>query len=131
MSVTTDTARLPLLLTTLRLPIVARLWSTIGATADTEGWPAARTLATLLEHKVAERASRRTARHLAEARLPAVRTHDTFSLTAAIEKLDKYRLLILNNLSCVQESQAETSVLFELISARCERRSTLITASYR
>ena len=62
MTITTDTARLPLLLTSLRLPTVARLWPSIGATADNEGWPAARTLATLLEHEVAERANRRTAR---------------------------------------------------------------------
>ena len=78
MTITTDTARLPLLLTSLRLPTVARLWPDIGATADNEGWPAARTLATLLEHEVAERANRRTARHLAEARLPVGKTLDTF-----------------------------------------------------
>ncbi|MDJ0276263.1 IS21-like element helper ATPase IstB [Sphingomonas sp. 2R-10] len=205
MTLTTDTARLPLLLTELRLPTVARLWASIGDTADTEGWPAARTLATLLEHEVAERANRRTARHLLEARLPAAKTIDTFNfaatpmvslarinalaagdswldsgtnillfgppgvgkthlsaalghalveaghrvlfarttdlvqrlqtarqelrLAAAIEKLDKYRLLILDNLSYVRKSQAETSVLFELISARYERRSILITAN--
>ncbi len=29
-----------------------------------------------------------------------------------VEKLDKYRLLILDDLSYVQKSQAETSVLF-------------------
>ena len=205
MSITTDTARLPLLLATLRLPALAKLWPGIAETADTEGWPAARTLATLLEYEVAERASRRTARHLAEARLPSGKTLDTFSFTAvpmvsraritalaegdswldtgtnillfgppgvgkshlsaalghalveaghrvlftrttdlvqqlqtarhelrlaaAIEKLDKYRLLILDDLSYVQKSQAETSVLFELISARYERRSILITAN--
>lgn len=82
MTLTTDTARLPLLLTELRLPTVARLWASIGDTADTEGWPAARTLATLLEHEVAERANRRTARHLLEARLPAGKTLDTFDFAA-------------------------------------------------
>ena len=50
-------------------------------------------------------------------------------LAAAIEKLDKYHLLILDDLSYVQKSQAETSVIFELISARYERRSLLITAN--
>lgn len=50
-------------------------------------------------------------------------------LAAAIEKLDKYRLLILDDLSYVRKNQAETSVLFELISARYERRSILITAN--
>jgi DNA replication protein DnaC len=38
-------------------------------------------------------------------------------------------LLILNDLAYVTKDQAETSVLFELISARYERRSILITAN--
>ena len=50
-------------------------------------------------------------------------------LASAIEKLDKYHLLVLDDLSYVQKSQAETSVIFELISARYERRSILITAN--
>lgn len=48
---------------------------------------------------------------------------------AAIDKLDKYDLLILDDLSYVHKSQAETSVLFELIAARYERRSLMITAN--
>jgi DNA replication protein DnaC len=202
---TIDTARLPVLLTQLRLPTVARLWPALAETADRESWPAAKTLAALLEHEVAERARRRTARHLLEARLPAGKTLDCFDFTAvtsiskarvialaegdswldqgtnillfgppgvgkshlaaalghamvdagyrvlftrttdlvqqlqtarqelklatAIEKLDKYHLLVLDDLSYVQKSQAETSVIFELISARYERRSLLITAN--
>lgn len=51
------------------------------------------------------------------------------SLESAIAKLDKYHLLILDDLAYVSKDQAETSVLFELISARYERRSTLITAN--
>src|ERR1019366_1857911 len=46
-----------------------------------------------------------------------------------IAKLDKYHLLILDDLAYVTKDQAETSVLFELISARYERRSMLITAN--
>lgn len=202
---TIDTARLPMLLTQLRLPTVGRLWQTIAETADRESWPAAKTLAVLMEHEIAERAQRRTARHLLEARLPPGKTLDRFDFTAvtsiskarvtalaegdswlaqgtnillfgppgvgkshlaaalghamvdagyrvlftrttdlvqqlqvarqdlklatAIEKLDKYHLLVLDDLSYVQKSQAETSVLFELISARYERRSLLITAN--
>lgn len=204
-TLTADTAKLPMLLTQLRLPTVGRLWPAIAEAADREGWPAARTLATLLEHEIAERAQRRTARHLLDARLPSGKTLDRFDfaavtsiskarvialaegdswlaqgtnillfgppgtgkshlaaalghamidagyrvlftrttdlvqqlqaarqdlkLAAAIEKLDKYHLLILDDLSYVQKSQAETSVIFELISARYERRSLLITAN--
>ena len=201
----TDTARLPLLCTELRLPSVGHLWPAITEQADRDGWPAARTLAALFEHEVAERAQRRTQRHLAEARLPVGKTLDTFDFTAvpmiskariaalaqgdtwletgtnilafgppgtgkshlaaalgsalveagdrvlftrttdlvqqlqtarqelklaaAIEKLDKYHLIVLDDLSYLQKNQAETSVLFELISARYERRSIMITAN--
>ena len=51
------------------------------------------------------------------------------ALESAIAKLDKYHLLILDDLAYVTKDQAETSVLFELISARYERRSVLITAN--
>ena len=47
----------------------------------------------------------------------------------AIAKLDKFHLLILDDIAYVTKDQAETSVLFELISARYERRSLLITAN--
>jgi DNA replication protein DnaC len=50
-------------------------------------------------------------------------------LEAAIAKLDKYSLLILDDIAYVSKDQAETSVLFELIAARYERRSLLITAN--
>ena len=51
------------------------------------------------------------------------------ALESAISKLDKYHLLILDDLAYVTKDQAETSVLFELISARYERRSVLITSN--
>lgn len=50
-------------------------------------------------------------------------------LESAIDKLDKFDLLILDDLAYVTKDQAETSVLFELISARYERRSIMITAN--
>ncbi len=51
------------------------------------------------------------------------------ALENAIAKLDRYDLLILDDISYVTKDQAETSVLFELISARYESRSMLITAN--
>jgi DNA replication protein DnaC len=51
------------------------------------------------------------------------------ALESAIAKLDKYHLLILDDIAYASKDQAETSVLFELISARYERRSLLITAN--
>ena len=50
-------------------------------------------------------------------------------LEAALQRLDRYQLLILDDLVYVTKDQAETSVLFELISTRYERRSLLITAN--
>src|SRR5271154_6712019 len=54
----------------------------------------------------------------------------SLSLESAIEKLDKYHLLILEDLCYVRKDQAETSVLFELIAARYERRSLIVTANH-
>ena len=51
------------------------------------------------------------------------------ALEAAIAKLDKYHLLILDDIAYVSKDQAETSVLFELIGSRYERLSLLITAN--
>ena len=50
-------------------------------------------------------------------------------LEAAIAKLDKYDLLVLDDLSYVHKDHAETSVLFELIAERYERKSIAITAN--
>jgi DNA replication protein DnaC len=202
---TIDAARVELLLSELRLPAIKLMWAALAARADKEGWPAARFLAALAEHEVADRGRRRIERHLASARLPAGKTLDTFDfnavpmvskaqvmalaagngwldqganillfgppgggkshlaaalglalvqngrrvlfmrttdlvqrlqvarrelgLEAAITKLDKYQLLILDDIAYVTKDQAETSVLFELIATRYERRSLLITAN--
>ena len=202
---TVDQAKLSLLLNELRLPTIKEVWPRFAEQSDTNGWPAAQFLCTIAEHELAERARRRIERHLAEGRLLAGKTLDTFDFTAvpmvskaqiaaitagdtwldqganlllfgppgggkshlasaiglaliengqrvlftrtndlvqklqvarrdlvleaAIAKLDRYQLLILDDLAYVTKDQAETSVLFELISARYERRSMLITAN--
>ena len=51
------------------------------------------------------------------------------ALESAIAKLDKFHLIILDDFAYITKDQAETSVLFELISARYEQRSMLITAN--
>lgn len=202
---TIDAGRVSLILGELRLPAIKTIWPDFAARADKEGWPAARFLAALAEHEMAERARRRIERHLDEARLPPGKTLDTFDfdavpmvskaqimalaagdswlekganlllfgppgggkshlaaalglalvengwrvlfcrttdlvqklqaarrdllLEAAIARLDNFHLLILDDLAYVAKDQAETSVLFELIGARYERRSLLITAN--
>ena len=200
-----DPATLNLMLGELRLPTIKALWPQFTAQADREGWPAARLLAALTEHEIADRAQRRFQRHLREAQLPHGKTLDAFdfnavpklskahllalsagdrwldeganvilvgppgvgkshlaaalglaliehgyrvlftrttdltqrlqrarrelALEAAIAKLDKYHLLILDDFAYVTKDQAETSVLFELITARYEQRSLLLTAN--
>ena len=198
-----DVARIELLLSDLRLPAIKQMWKTLAEQADKEGWPAARFLAALAEHEIADRGRRRIERHLAEAKLPAGKTLANFefaavpmvskahvmaltagdswldqganlllfsgagkshlaaaigltlvengrrvlfmrtgdlvqrlqiarrelALESALAKLDKYHLLILDDIVYVSRDQAETSVLFELIGSRYERRSMLITAN--
>jgi hypothetical protein len=58
---------------------------------------------------------------------PSARTRSHLGLLGDF-KLDRYDLLILDDISYFRKDQAETSVLFELIAERYERRSTLITA---
>jgi DNA replication protein DnaC len=51
------------------------------------------------------------------------------ALETAIAKLDRFDLIVLDDLCYVRKDQAETSVLFELIAARYERKSLLVTAN--
>jgi DNA replication protein DnaC len=44
-----------------------------------------------------------------------------------LAKLDRFDLLILDDISYVRRDQAETLVLFELVAERYERRSLAIT----
>lgn len=60
-------------------------------------------------------------------RLQAAR--QALALETAIEKLDKYHLIILDDFCYVRRDQAETSVLFEMIATRYERRSLLVTSN--
>lgn len=60
-------------------------------------------------------------------RLQAAR--QSLQLPQALTKLDRYDLLILDDISYVRKDRAETSVLFELIAERYERRSILLTAN--
>jgi DNA replication protein DnaC len=79
---TIDAGRLSLALTDLRLPAIKLVWADFAARADKEGWPAARFLAALAEHEMAERANRRIRRHLEEAKLPPDKTIDSFDFEA-------------------------------------------------
>ena len=78
MTETIDRARLMLMLNDLRLPAIKQNWPDIAERADKEGWPAARFLAALAEHEIAERDRRRLARHLVEAQLLPGKTLDSF-----------------------------------------------------
>ena len=51
------------------------------------------------------------------------------TLPVMLTKLDRYDLLVIDDLGYVKKSEAETSVLFELIAHRYERKSLMITAN--
>ena len=51
-------------------------------------------------------------------------------LPQLLSSLDKYDLLIVDDIGYVQKSEAETSVLFELIAHRYEIKSLLITSNH-
>ncbi|MFL5336323.1 MAG: ATP-binding protein, partial [Geminicoccaceae bacterium] len=77
-----DAAKLPVMPSSLRLPTIGRLWQGFADRADREGWGAARFLAAVCEHELAERTDRRIARHMAESGLPAGKTLATFDFAA-------------------------------------------------
>jgi len=52
-----------------------------------------------------------------------------YNLQAALERLDRYPLLLIDDIGYVRRDEQESSVLFELICHRYERRSVLITAN--
>ena len=200
-----DPEQLDLMLAAPRLPSIRALWRSFVERADAEGWPAARLLATLAEHELADRDRRRMERHLKEARLTPGKSLDNFdfnhvpnlskaqvhaltagdawleqgtnllcfgppgtgkshlaaavgfalvengfrvlfarttdlvqklqrarqelALEAALNRLDRFHLLILDDFTYLQKDEAESGILFELISLRYERRSLLITAN--
>ena len=202
---TADAARLPLMLTELRLPTIKRLWADLAEQSNREGWPAQRFLSVLLGHEMAERETRRLARARADSQLPPGKSLSQFDfsavstiskahvmalaeadawlaqghnllafgppgvgkthllagvghalidsghrvlfmrtselvqrlqaarrdlrLPAELAKLDRFDLLILDDFSYARRDQAETSVLFELIAERYERKSIAITAN--
>lgn len=51
------------------------------------------------------------------------------ALSTTLSKLEKYDCIILDDFGYVQKNQHETSVLFELISDRYERKSMIITCN--
>ena len=77
-----DAVRLGLMLNDLRLPTIKTMWADFASRADKEGWPAARFLAAMAEHELAERDRRRIERHLTEARLPPGKSLDSFAFDA-------------------------------------------------
>ena len=53
----------------------------------------------------------------------------SYELPAVIQKLDRYSLLVIDDISYVRRNELETSVLFELICHRYERKSLLVTSN--
>ena len=95
--------RLTLLTNDLMNRAIKQVWPDFVARADKEAWPAARLLAALAEHEVAERDRRRIERHLLEARLPPGKTIATFAFDA-VPMISKAQVLAL----CTGDGWLET-----------------------
>ena len=54
---------------------------------------------------------------------------EALELESTLKKLDKYELLILDDIGYVKKNDNESQVLFELIAYRYERNSLLITTN--
>jgi DNA replication protein DnaC len=52
-----------------------------------------------------------------------------YALAKALTKLDHYALLVIDDIGYVRKDEAETSVLFELVMHRYERKSLLVTSN--
>ena len=89
-----DAARIELMLSDLRLPAIKSMWAKLAEQSDKEGWPAARFLAALAEHEIADRGRRRIERHLAEARLPVGKTLASFDF-AAVPMVSKAQVMAI------------------------------------
>jgi DNA replication protein DnaC len=57
------------------------------------------------------------------------KAREGLGLEDALKKLDKYELLILDDIGYVKKSDSESQVLFELIAHRYERNSLVITTN--
>ena len=57
------------------------------------------------------------------------KAREGLGLEDALKKLDKYELLILDDIGYVKKSESESQVLFELIAHRYERNSLVITTN--
>ena len=57
------------------------------------------------------------------------KSREMLELDGALKRLDKYELLILDDIGYVKKSDSESQVLFELIAHRYERNSLLITTN--
>lgn len=58
------------------------------------------------------------------------RARDDLQLEKLFARLDKYQVLILDDIGYVKKSEAETHALFELIAHRYESRSIIVTANH-
>jgi DNA replication protein DnaC len=200
-----ELATLPVMLKQLRLSSFTRHWESLYQQAEQRQWSPAQYLTALCEQELADRHSRRMARHAKESYLPAGKTLSSFDFTQlpdlqqtfierlasstdwigqarnlllfgasgvgkthlaaaighsliergvrvrhttttalvqqlqqargqlriedALQKLDKYRLLILDDFGYVKKSDQETYVLIELIAHRYETGSLIITSN--
>ena len=124
-----DVARVELLLADLRLPAIKLMWAELAQQSDKEGWPAARFLAALAEHEIADRGRRRIERHLAEARLPVGKTLDSFDFEA-VPMISKAHVMGIFTLALGWADPEGAAVLVDQLEAQWEKvqQNMVVTA---
>jgi DNA replication protein DnaC len=97
-----------MLLRSFNLSTMAGHYEEVMIRAEKEAWSAGETLRHLCESEAAKRDLR---------------------LDAELKKLDRFDVLILDDIGYVQQSREEMEVLFTLLAERYERRSLLISSN--
>src|SRR6266704_3657589 len=123
-----DAARVELILAELRLPAIRRWWADLASQADKEGWPAARFLAALAEHEIAERGRRRIERHLAEARLPVGKTLASFDFDV-VPMVSKAQVMALTAGDSWLEDASRSHAASSTSKARSPSSTSIISSS--
>ena len=120
---------LPSLLKQLKLAQFRSQWQAAEQQATADGWSPASYLYVLAEQEHQQRHQARRRRLLHEAQLPVPKTLADYDW-GAIPELDRPQIeQLAHDIGYLRKDEAETSVLFELVMHRYERKSLLVTSN--
>ena len=139
--------RLPYLLAKLKAPRVLERLQTTAQRARDEDWPYEQFLEALLEAEVFARDASGARQRVRHAAFPAHKTLEDFDFTAQqwvdrldgaqhrnslddeLRRLDRYRLLVIDEIGYLPLERQAANLLFALIARRYERGSIIVTSN--